>query len=379
VDLSVQYTLREPFFISTRLMPAVRVGAATIHMRAHSVDADDGDTVVRWEYLIDAPSVHYGANDVSTFYVAEAAIAQQLPTVMGGLLAALSHVADGDEAGPFPHEVYQWAHRHQDEITMVLDGIDNPEPQVMASSGLWRAITHDLYQTPYGRWCAAQAIAHADQLATLNPPAADTANTGLAVRDEAWHDSALGWYTMLTNQSEPEQAPIPVCAVADRATIQAWLRQPAPQPNTGTLGHVLGLDDRDHQWHGSRTLQMLIEQAQRDGLFGIRNHTIRVHTVLDHLTGADASLLTVHAPSGATLAAGPIATDILTAGMTGRGDEVTALRNCATAVASAFAAQQTAAAPGRSRPFPPLGIDPTAAATVSTAPGSPATTAHRHR
>jgi hypothetical protein len=365
VDIPVQYTLRDPFFISTRLMPAVRVGAATIHMRAHMVDAEDGDPVVRWEYLIDTPSVHFGANDVSTPYLGQAAIAEQLPTAMGTLLAGLNHVADGDEAGPFPHEVYLWARAHQDDIAMVLDAIDNPQTQQMSSSELWRAITHDPYQTPYGRWCAGQAVAHADRFATLNPPSASMMDTGLAVRDEAWHDAALGWYTMLTNRPESDDTTPAVCTVADRDTIETWLRQSAPG-----LTERLGYDPA--------VLHTLIEQAQQAGLFGIRNHTIRAHTVLDHRAGSEATLLTIHAPSGATLAAGPIATDLLTGGVTGRADEVTALRNCATAVANAYPASQRPVAPDRARPFPHLGTDPAATDTTSP-PLSPTAAAHRHR
>jgi hypothetical protein len=366
VDIAVQYILREPFFISSRLMPAIRVGDTTIHMQAHSIDADDGDTVLRWEYLIDGPTVHYGANDVSSPYLGHDAIAQQLPTAMGGPLAALGHVGDGDEAGPFPHEVYQWAHRHQDEIATVVDGIDNPHTGEMRSTDLWRAITENPYQTPYGRWCAGQAVAHADRLATLNPPATNDTNIGLAVRDDVWHDSALGWYTMLTNRPEPEDTPVSVCTVADRDTIETWLRH-----NTSGLTDSLGDEPG--------ALPALIDQAQRDGLFGIRDHTIRAHTVLDGRTGTDATLLTIHTPSGATLAAGPIATDLLTGGVTGRGDEVTVLRNCATAVSSAYATNHEPAPAGRSRPFPPLGTDRTSAATTSPPPDTAAIAVHHHR
>jgi hypothetical protein len=366
VDFSVQYSLRKPFFISSRLMPAIRVGDATIHMRAHSVDSEDGDTLVRWEYLIDAPSVQYGTNDVSTPYIGQSVIAEQLPTAMGALLDGLSHAADGDEAGPFPHQVWLWARRHQDEITMVLDGIDNPDTQEMSSSELWRAITHDPYQTPYGRWCAGQAVAHADRLATLNPNAAYPTNTALAVRDEVWHDSALGWYTMLTNQPEPPHTTIPVCTVSDRDTIENWLRQSAAGLSDG-----LGSDPRP--------LHALVDQAQRAGLFGIRNHTIRAHTVLDHRTGSDAILLTIHTPNGATFAAGPIATDLLTGGVTERGDEVTVLRNCATALAAAYPPNHDPVPPDRSRQFPPLGTDLAPTAATSPPPATPVSAAHRHR
>jgi hypothetical protein len=296
----------------------------------------------------------------------QAAIPEQLPTAMATLLASLSHIADGDEAGPFPHEVYQWARRHQDDITIVLDGIDNPQAQGMPPSEQWRAITHDPYQTPYGRWCAGQAVAHADRLATLNPSGTFTTGTGLAVRDETWHDSALGWYTMLTNRPEPDHTTVPVCTLADRDTVENWLRQ-APSGLIDNLGADPG------------ALPALIGQAQRDGLFGIRNHTIRAHTVVDHRTGSNATLLTIHTPNGTTLAAGPIATDLLTGGVTGRGDEVTVLRNCATAVTSAYPANHDPVPRGRSRPFPPLGTDLAATATTSPLPATPATAAHRPR
>jgi hypothetical protein len=249
---------------------------------------------------------------------------------------------------------------------MVLDRIDNRDAQEMSSSELWRAITHDPYQTPYGRWCAGLAVAHADRLGTLNPPATHTTNTGLAVRDETWHDTALGWYTMLTNRPGPEHTTTPVCTVADRDTIENWLRQ-----SGSGLTDTLGDDPRE--------LHALIHQAQRDGLFGIRNHTIRAHTVVDHRTGSDATLLTIHGPTGVTLAAGPIATDVLTGGVPGRGDEVAVLRNCATAVASAYPASHDPVPPDRSRPFPPLGTDLAATATTSSLPATPVTAAHRHR
>jgi hypothetical protein len=383
VDQSVQYALRNPFFISSRLMPAIRVGDATIHMRADSVDSEDFDPIVRWQYIIAGTDVDYEASDVSTDYLGRSTIAGQLPWAMSTLLTFLSHAADAnvDDAVPFPAAVCHWARRNSDEITMMLDVVENPDQHRMSASELWRAITHDPYQTPYGRWCGAQAVAHADRLSTLNPPTTNTATakTGLAVRDELWHETAVAWYTMLTNQPEPDHTPPPLCTVADRDTIHAWLRQPAPEPHIGTIKQLLDLDHRDEQWYGPLGLPALIEHAQREGLFGIRDHTIRLHNVFDHTTGSNGNLLTIHTPSGVTVAAGPFAIDLLLTH--GWVDEATVLGNCATAINSAFAspAPPAATAPDRARPFPPLGTEPAVSATAGTVSGSPVFTAHRRR
>ena len=218
----VQYILREPFFISSRLMPAVRVGDATIHMRADTIDDGQPRPARAMAYLIDGPGLHYDANDVSTPYLGQATIGGPTADGHGRRLLAgpVSHGADRDETSPrCPDAVYQWARRNQDEISMSWPTSSTRPPQRMPAADLWRAITHDPYQTPYGRWCAGQAIAHADRLATLNPQSGPA--TGLVVRDELWHETALAWYTMLTDRAEP--AITSVCAVADRDTIATWL------------------------------------------------------------------------------------------------------------------------------------------------------------
>ncbi|MDT5027813.1 MAG: hypothetical protein QOE61_4239 [Micromonosporaceae bacterium] len=231
----------------------------------------------------------------------------------------------------------------------------------MSATTLWRNITNNPDQTRYSRWCAGQATAHADRIATLNPirPHQTNPASALAMRDETWHETAVQWYTMLTDRPEPDNRPVPVCAVADRDAIHAWLNQPAPHPYAGTMDEFLGLHHMHDEWAGRFALPSLIEHAQHAGLFGIPQHTIRLHNVLDHTTGWNGDLLTIHTPTGAALAAGPFNSYHLTDGPAGPAIdiEVTVLRNCATAVDTALAAHETGvvATPDRARPFPTLG------------------------
>ena len=183
----VQYQLRPPFFISSRLTPAVKVGDATIHMHAASIDTEDShDPRVTWEYTIEGPTVYHSGRDLTTPYLGPATVASQLPHAMGTLLGYLSHVADGDDDdSPLPDVVHEWSRLHRNELALTADLIENAPDRPMRSSAAWWALTHDPYQSPYGRWCTGQATAHADRLATLSP--GNLAASGLVVRDEQWH------------------------------------------------------------------------------------------------------------------------------------------------------------------------------------------------
>ena len=378
----VQYVLRDPFFISSQLMPAVNVADATIHMQADTIDRDDGhDPRVVWQYIIEGPTVFHAGRDLTTPYLGPTAVAGQLPTAMGTLLGYLSHVADvdhrdGDESS-LPDAVYQWAKRNRDEITAAADLVENGPQQPMPATAVWAAITHDPDQTPYGRWSAGQATAHADRLATLHPhPGAATRQE---VRDEAWHETALAWYRMLTGQPEPEPAMWPVCAVADRDAIAAWLRGPAPQPYVGTMAEYLDLGHGPPDW---LTMPDLIEHAQLAGLFGVAQHTIRLHNVVDAHTGAISHLLTVHTPSGANHAAGPVHPHQLTGRREGTVAAISALEKCAAYVDSALAVRVTAVggpAPGRARPFPPVDVTQAEGPSTATIPIPAAARPRHHR
>src|SRR5262245_9138462 len=185
MPIPVQYQLYPPLFISSRLTPAVKVGGTTIHLHAAGIDTNEPhDPRVVWEYTLEAPTVYYSGRDLTTPYLGPATIAGQLPQAMATLLGSLSHMVDVDGASSLPDPVYEWAHRHRDELALVAELVENTPDRPIPSRSVWWALTHDPYQTPYGQWCTGQATVHADRLATLSagsPPA------GLAVRDEQWH------------------------------------------------------------------------------------------------------------------------------------------------------------------------------------------------
>src|SRR5688572_24233180 len=96
----VQYRLRAPFFISSRLAPALNVADTTIYMEAVAVDRDDErDPRVVWQYSIEGPTVSHAGRDLTTPYLGPDTVAGQLTTAMGTLLDSLGHVADGDAPG----------------------------------------------------------------------------------------------------------------------------------------------------------------------------------------------------------------------------------------------------------------------------------------
>ena len=369
----VRYTLQEPFFISSRLMPAVAVADATIHLQADTIDADQADPRLSWHYIIDAPGLYYEARDVTTPYLGPSTVAGQLPTAMGTVLSYLANAADGDNRGDeplLPDAVYQWARRNQDELTLTAEFVEHGPPQRMPATDLWRAITHDPYQTPYGRWCAAQAVAHADRLGTLHPRGGLA--TGLVVRDGLWHETALAWYTMLTDRPEPDSRS--ACVVAGRGAVTAWLSTAAPHPYAGTMADFLHPTHTDTDWGSALGLDELVEHAQQAGLFGIPGHTIRLHNVFDVRTNQVGHIVTVQTPTGTTMASGPV--DLRPANARDAWDM---LRLCAAYVDSALPFEAAdLSAPSRARAFPNLNATTSVQVDTSPVPPVPAARPRDH-
>lgn len=310
----VRYELRPPMFISSRLMPAVTIDDVTIHIQAVAVDHDEpADPRVVWEYIIESATLMHAGRDLTTPYHGAAAIPGQLPTAMGTLLTHLDHLADTstddtqDDIHPgtsMPSEVVRWARHHRNELTAVAELVDRDARQPLPASLVWRAITHDPDQTPYGRWCAGQATQQADRMATLNPRPG-TAH-GLVVRDELWHEHALAVYTTLAARPEPANLATLACVVAEPDSIRAWLDGPAPHTSAVSMADHLRVRDAGLDWH---TIPDLIEQAQNAGLFGLAEHTIRAHPVIDDTHNTVGHVLTITTPDGDRLATAPITTD----------------------------------------------------------------------
>jgi len=118
-------TLQAPFLISSRLLPAVKVGDVTISI--NFCNSRTPDNRLKFRYFIDGPNLEYTADDIKSGcgdrYVPEA-----LQQAMETLLAFLEHdgevyranmtrhtALDEDESS-FPGNVQEWAYMNSDEI-----------------------------------------------------------------------------------------------------------------------------------------------------------------------------------------------------------------------------------------------------------------------
>lgn len=114
--------LREPFFISSRLLPSVRIGGAVVGIE-YSKICPDGR--VEYRYFIDLPNgtEHVGEDLRSGVF------GGNLREGMESLLAFLSACGEsnnpryGDEKGEnadlFPPEIAEWCYLNSDEIDSV--------------------------------------------------------------------------------------------------------------------------------------------------------------------------------------------------------------------------------------------------------------------
>lgn len=99
-------TLKHPFCISSRLLPAIKVGDDYISIEFSKLPGRNGKA--RFKYYIDTPEFEYEADDLHTHR-------GDLQDGMGNLLVFL--VAAAAEPGYlFPEHVGEWADRHLGEL-----------------------------------------------------------------------------------------------------------------------------------------------------------------------------------------------------------------------------------------------------------------------
>lgn len=108
-------TLHPPFEISVRLLPAVRVGDATI-----SIDFDgqtrDGRTRYRWFIDLDS-GVDATGNDLCSG-VGGGSIQEGMASLLSFLSACV------DDADLFPPDVAAWAAQNSDELSLLAIELD---------------------------------------------------------------------------------------------------------------------------------------------------------------------------------------------------------------------------------------------------------------
>ncbi len=112
--------LHHPFIISSRLLPAVKIGEATISI---SFDGES-EGRARYRYYIDTPHFEYENNDVFS-----GVGGGSLEEGMESLLSFLSACAEsrryrrnfggGENADLFPDNIGEWAESVSEEISLV--------------------------------------------------------------------------------------------------------------------------------------------------------------------------------------------------------------------------------------------------------------------
>lgn len=112
-------TLRHPFIIGSRLLPAVHVGGATISIE---YDGETPDRRMRFRHTIDLPGSKRPTviRDVRSG-VGRASLRDGMSTLLAFLYAAATQ---SDMRGEFPRRVEAWAKQNSDEISICQLEID---------------------------------------------------------------------------------------------------------------------------------------------------------------------------------------------------------------------------------------------------------------
>ena len=123
--------LHEPFQISARLLPAIKVGKVTISIEA---DGKTSDGRIRWKYYLDGKDWEYENNDLKSG-VGGGSLQDAFASLLSFLSACGESIAygrrsgtPGDNANLFPPHVGEWADQYSDELSMLECELEeNPE------------------------------------------------------------------------------------------------------------------------------------------------------------------------------------------------------------------------------------------------------------
>ena len=115
---TVKTTLHQPFLITPRLMPGLKVADAFISIAYSKLPARRG---VRYEYHIDIPGHEYSNADLESGMGGGTLVdgMSNLLAFLGACAEAVRHGKPDDpdsNASLFPYEVGQWAAQHSDDI-----------------------------------------------------------------------------------------------------------------------------------------------------------------------------------------------------------------------------------------------------------------------
>ncbi len=132
-------TLREPFSIDARLLPALTVGAGAERgtLSLEHVGYDDGRAVYKW--YADVPAGEFSAADLKSGVGRTPPLQEMFGALLSFLAAAAeaygywtrNGMREGDEPESvdlFPRPVVEWAYGHADELSwLALDVEERPD------------------------------------------------------------------------------------------------------------------------------------------------------------------------------------------------------------------------------------------------------------
>lgn len=105
--------LRDPFFISAHLAPAIKVGEATLSL-THVKRQDDGR--LRCTFVLEAPGLSYTDDQMRSGVGAQLRWVDLFENFLGFMEACAESYPDGDNATLFPPHFAQWISDHKTEI-----------------------------------------------------------------------------------------------------------------------------------------------------------------------------------------------------------------------------------------------------------------------
>lgn len=107
--------LTQPFIITPRLQPGVKIGKAFISIGFSKKPGTEGRA--RYDYHIDTPNFEHSGNDLQSGYRG-GSLAEGMASLMSFLSACgESYMSKGDNADLFPEKVAAWCHQHSDELS----------------------------------------------------------------------------------------------------------------------------------------------------------------------------------------------------------------------------------------------------------------------
>ncbi len=114
--------LHKPFEISSRLLPALKIGDVTISIDNAGITSD-GRT--QWRYYLDGAGLNYSCDDLKSGVGGES-VQQAFESLLSFLGACAESTAyarrsgsAGENADLFPPNVAEWADQNSDEISMM--------------------------------------------------------------------------------------------------------------------------------------------------------------------------------------------------------------------------------------------------------------------